>query len=96
MCFPAARATIICAIGAIYLFAKKTAEMRRNILLGRDEDAINQLVAAINLSPKDIELFSRLATLLESRGRLNDAAQIWRDAANASFASKGEAALKNG
>src|SRR5579863_10042340 len=29
---------IICAAAAIYIFAKKVAEMRRNILLGRDED----------------------------------------------------------
>src|SRR5580698_4204667 len=29
---------IIIAIAAIYIFAKKTGEMRRNILLGRDED----------------------------------------------------------
>jgi len=29
---------ILCAAAAIYIFAKKTGEMRRNILLGRDED----------------------------------------------------------
>jgi heterodisulfide reductase subunit C len=29
---------IICSLTAIYLFAKKVMEMRRNILLGRDED----------------------------------------------------------
>ncbi len=29
---------ILCSITAIYLFSKKVAEMRRNILLGRDED----------------------------------------------------------
>ncbi len=29
---------IICAIAAIYIFARKVTEMRRNVLLGRDED----------------------------------------------------------
>src|ERR1700691_3414039 len=29
---------ILCAAAAIYIFAKKMGEMRRNILLGRDED----------------------------------------------------------
>jgi heterodisulfide reductase subunit C len=29
---------IVCAIAAIYIFSKKVMEMRRNILLGRDED----------------------------------------------------------
>ena len=29
---------IVCAIAAIYLFVKKVREMRRNVLLGRDED----------------------------------------------------------
>ncbi len=29
---------IICAIAAIYIFARKVTEMRRNIMLGRDED----------------------------------------------------------
>jgi heterodisulfide reductase subunit C len=29
---------IACAVAAIYIFAKKVAEMRRNILLGKDED----------------------------------------------------------
>lgn len=29
---------IICAVAAVYFFAKKVKEMRRNVLLGRDED----------------------------------------------------------
>lgn len=29
---------IICAVAAVYVFAKKVKEMRRNVLLGRDED----------------------------------------------------------